>query len=115
MIGINHYVFFQSFILIIWFHSSIVDTLSKIKLFARLFRYDGYIKYKANIDVFASYPEFLGSEYPKWIGKLANCTVCLTFWMTLATVILSGSGFLAFFEIYVLTFTLYSLIRKIMP
>ncbi len=111
----NSYIYLQCFLLILWFHSSIVDTLSKVKLFARLFCYDGYIKYKANIDVFASYPEFLGSEYPKWIGKLANCTVCLTFWMTLATVILSNSGFFAFFEIYVLTFTLYSLIRKIMP
>jgi hypothetical protein len=39
----------------------------------------------------------------------------LTFWMTLATTILSGSGFFAFFEIYVVTFIIYSLIRKIMP
>jgi len=112
---LNPYIYLQCFLLILWFHSSIVDTLSKIKLFAKLFRYDTYIKYKSKIDAFASYPEFLGSEYPKWIGKLANCIICLTFWMTLATTILSGSGFFAFFEIYVLTFILYSLIRKIMP
>jgi hypothetical protein len=114
-IRINPFVFFETFILIIWFHSSIVDTLSKVKLFARLFRYDKYIKHKANIDVFSSYPEFLGVNHPNWIGKLANCTICLTFWMTLATTILSGSGFFAFFEIYILTFIIYSLIKKIMP
>jgi len=111
----NSYIYLQCFLLILWFHSSIIDTLSKIKLFARVFSHDEYIKHKANIDVFSSYPEFLNSRYKNWIGKLANCTICLTFWMTLATTILSGSGFFAFFEIYVVTFIIYSLIRKIMP
>jgi hypothetical protein len=111
----NSYIYLQCFLLILWFHSSIVDTLSKVKLFARLFRYNQYIKHKANIDVFSSYPEFLGVNYPNWIGKLVNCTICLTFWMTLATTILSGSGFFAFFEIYIFTFIIYSLIKKIMP
>ena len=71
-IRINPFVFFESFILIIWFHSSIVDTLSKVKLFARLFRYDKYIKHKANIDVFSSYPEFLGVNHPKTIISMSN-------------------------------------------
>jgi len=112
---INPFVFVQTFILILWFHSSIVDTLSKIKLFAKLFYYDEYINHRARIDAFSSYPEFIGSKFPNWIGKLANCTICLTFWMTLATTILSSSGFFAFFEIYVLTFIVYSAIKKIMP
>ena len=112
---LNPYIYLQCFLLILWFHSSIIDTLSKIDLFAKFLRYEEYKKYSNNINIFTSYPEFLGLEYPNWIGKVANCTVCLIFWMTLATTTLSNSGFFAFFEIYVLTFTLYSLIRKIMP
>jgi len=112
---LNPYIYLQCFLLILWFHSSIIDTLSKVKLFAKLFYYDEYINHKAKIDAFSSYPEFIGSKFPNWIGKLANCTICLTFWMTLATTILSSSGFFAFFEIYVLTFIVYSLIKKIMP
>jgi hypothetical protein len=111
---LNPAVYIQVFILILWFHSTIVDTLSKINLFARLFRYQEYINYKSKIDIFCTYPEFLYKEYNNWISKLLNCIICLNFWMSLATTFLFKLEWLNFFEVYVCSMMLYLITRKLL-
>lgn len=116
-------IFWVVFILTIWFHSDIVDTIGKLtKLFGldfawRWLKLNEYTKYKLETDVMASYPDFLYSVYPSPFTKLISCNICLPFWLTVAHtfIIWPWQYALCVFPVnYCLSFAIYLLIRKLL-
>lgn len=113
-------IFFQIFFLVIWFESSIVQTLSNIQIFNFLFRYDEYEKYRTNTDIFTKYHDFLLIKYNNWFVKLITCVICLNFWLTLLTSwctlctykYLSSLKF--FFPNYIGSLLVYLIIRRLL-
>ena len=115
-------VCFISFILVIWFESDIVNTISKLTNTRKLLRIPDYEKYKIENDPMCSYPNFLNMVYPSWITKLLSCPICLCFWSTLISLATFTTllNFPSFFGIllfpinYILSLLLYLNIRKLL-
>jgi hypothetical protein len=76
-------IFYISFIMIVWFESDIVQTIANLTNTRNLLKINEFHKYKMEIDVMSSYPNFLHSMYPGYITKLISCPICLCFWSTL--------------------------------
>jgi len=113
-------VFFQVFVLTIWFESSIVKTLSSLKIFNSLFRYDEYERFRSTTDIFAKYHDFLSIKYKNWFAKLVTCIICLNFWLTMLTtwgtlcVSKNLSTLKYFFPNYIGSLLIYLIIRKLL-
>jgi len=105
---------FQSFVLLVWFNSDIVKTLSKIKWLNKLFRYDEYLKMESSVAAsFLDYPSYLGITYDNPLAKLLSCPICINFWMTLVLCFWFYSYFWpAAFIVYIFSMLLYTSIRK---
>ncbi len=105
---------FQAFVLVVWFNSDIVKTLSKIKIFNKLFKYDEYVKLKNSVaESFLDYPSYLGITYDNPLAKLLSCPICVNFWMTLFFCVCFYIYFwpIAFF-VYISSMLIYVNIRK---
>jgi hypothetical protein len=72
-----------AFILLIWFESDIVQTLTKLTYTRKLFKIPEFEKYKLEEDVMSNYANFLYTKYPGYLTKLISCPICLCFWITL--------------------------------
>lgn len=116
-------VFWVVFTLTLWFHSDIVTTIAKIaKLFSVNFVYNWlkmneYTKYKLEVDVMASYPDFLYAEYPSVFTKLISCNICLPFWLTVTHTFVVWPWNYAIFVFpinYCISFAIYLLIKKLL-
>lgn len=116
-------VFWVIFALTIWFHSDIVTTIGKLsKLFKldvvyNLLKLDEYTKYKLEVDVMASYPDFLYAQYPSVFTKLISCNICLPFWLTAVhtfSVWHWSYAILIFPVNYCFSFGIYLLIKKLL-
>jgi hypothetical protein len=109
------------FILIMWYEGDVTDILSRSKLLHRLFNRDEYDHHKQNIDVMATYPEFLNHTYPGFFTKLISCSLCLTFWLTLISqgglYFLTGMSMNVIFMLpisYIVTLASYLSIKKLL-
>lgn len=116
-------IFWVSFVMTIWYHSDIVITIGKIsKLLGvdfvwRRLKLNEYTTYKLNVDVMASYPDFLYSEYPNVFTKLISCNLCFPFWLTLlhTSIIWHWSDILLILPMnYCCSLTIYLLIKKLL-
>jgi len=72
-----------SFILLIWFESDLMQTLTKLTGTRSLFKILEFEKYKLEEDVMSNYANFLYTKYPGYFTKLISCPICLCFWSTL--------------------------------
>ena len=117
-VSLNFYIIF---FLIIWFEGDITNFFNTIGIGRKLFKRPDFEKYKMEIDVTATYPDFLYSEYPSFVTKLISCPICLTFWLTLIV----NVGFLSslydiscalllFSIYYFVNLLFYLLIRKLL-
>lgn len=111
-----------SFIMVVWFESDIVQTISKLTNIRGLLKMPEFEKYKLEEDIMSSYPNFLYEKYPGYLTKLLSCPICLCFWTTLIVVnILTFlSGYNQLFSMlmlpinYVCSLTIYLIIRKLL-
>jgi len=115
-------VFYITFIMVIWFESDIVNTIAKLFNLKSILKIYEFEKYKLEVDVMCSYPNFLYEKYPGYITKLLSCPICLCFWSTLIGVNLITylSDYNQFTSLlllpinYIYSLTLYLIIRKLL-
>lgn len=110
-------VFYISFFMILWFLSDIVDTFTKITQTQNILKIKEFNEYKFNKDAMINYPEFLYQTHPGWITKLLSCPICICFWSTLISVILTTSMPYTLFVFpvnYISSLLLYLLIKKLL-
>lgn len=111
-----------SFIMVVWFESDIVTTIANLTKTRNLLKINEFSKYKLEIDVMSTYPEFLYSMYPGYLTKLISCPICLCFWSTLVSsnLLIYSFGYplmysaLLFPINYVCSLTIYLIIRKLL-
>ena len=111
-----------SFIMIVWLESDIVTTIANLTNARKLFKIDEFTKYKMEIDVMSTYPNFLYSVYPGYLTKLLSCPICLCFWCTPFSVNLLTLAFgyhLLFSYVvfpinYIVSLSLYLMVRKLL-
>ena len=75
-----------TFIMIVWFESDIVVTIANLTNTRNLLKINEFNRYKSEIDVMSTYPEFIYGMYPGYLTKLLSCPICLCFWTTLFSV-----------------------------
>ena len=115
-------IFYVSFLLLIWFDSDIVITISKLTSTRNLLRIPEFEKYKIEIDPLSNYSNFLYQNYPGWTTKLLSCPICLCFWSTLfsLTLFLNVVGYPSFYILllfpinYICSLFLYLILRKLL-
>lgn len=115
-------IFYTTFIMVVWFESDIVQTIAKIFNLRSILKIYEFEKYKLEVDVMCSYPNFLYEKYPGYITKLLSCPICLCFWSTLIGVNLITylSDYNQFTSLlllpinYIYSLTLYLIIRKLL-
>ena len=76
-------IFYTTFIMVVWFESDIVQTISKLTNTRSLLKIPDFEKYKLEVDIMSNYPNFLYEKYPGYLTKLLSCPICLCFWTTL--------------------------------
>lgn len=111
-----------SFIMVVWFESDIVTTIANLTKTRNLLKINEFSKYKLEVDVMSSYPEFLYSMYPGYLTKLISCPICLCFWSTLASsnLLIYSFGYPLIYSAlllpinYVCSLTIYLIIRKLL-
>jgi hypothetical protein len=112
------FIFWVTFILVIWFESDIVQTVANIFKLNNILKTDEFLKYKLEVDVMSTYPEFLYITRPGYITKLLSCPICLCFWSTLISVgllTLINPICLVLFPInYIFSLTFYLIVRKLL-
>lgn len=111
-----------AFLLLIWFESDIIQTLSKLTNTRNLFRLPEFEKYKLEEDAMSNYANFLYAKYPSYLTKLISCPICLCFWSNL--IVVSSFVFyigypisyipLILFTNYIISLLLYLIIRKLL-
>jgi hypothetical protein len=115
-------VFYITFMMVVWFESDIVNTIAKLFNLRSILKIYEFEKYKLEVDVMCSYPNFLYEQYPGYLTKLLSCPICLCFWSTLIGVNLltyiSDYNQLAALILlpinYIYSLTLYLIIRKLL-
>jgi hypothetical protein len=115
-------VFYITFMMVVWFESDIVNTIAKLFNLKSILKIYEFEKYKLEVDVMCSYPNFLHEKYPGYITKLLSCPICLCFWSTLIGVNLITylSDYNQFTSLlllpinYIYSLTLYLIIRKLL-
>jgi len=115
-------VFYITFMMVVWFESDIVNTIAKLFNLKSILKIYEFEKYKLEVDVMCSYPNFLYEKYPGYITKLLSCPICLCFWSTLIGVNLITylSDYNQFTSLlllpinYIYSLTLYLIIRKLL-
>ena len=111
-----------SFSMVVWFESDIVTTIANLTKTRNLLKINEFSKYKLEIDVMSSYPEFLYSMYPGYLTKLISCPICLCFWSTLVSsnLLIYSFGYPLIYSAlllpinYVCSLTIYLIIRKLL-
>lgn len=111
-----------SFIMVVWFESDIVTTIANLTKTRNLLKINEFSKYKLEVDVMSSYPEFLYSMYPGYLTKLISCPICLCFWSTLVSsnLLIYSFGYPLIYSAlllpinYVCSLTIYLIIRKLL-
>lgn len=111
-----------SFLLIVWFESDIVETISKITGTQRLFKIDEYYKFKLEENAMVNYPIFLYEKYGGYLTKLFSCPICLCFWTTIFSLFgflyilgLPLAYFILLFPInYISSLSIYLVVRKLL-
>ena len=76
-------IFYTTFIMVVWFESDIIQTISKLTNTRSLLKIQDFEKYKLEVDIMSNYPNFLYEKYPGYLTKLLSCPICLCFWTTL--------------------------------
>ncbi len=82
-------IFWVIFILVVWYESDIIVTLNKLlkwcgmDFIRKLFKLQEYEKYIEEVDVMATYPDFIFTTYPNILTHLVGCNICLPVWLTL--------------------------------
>lgn len=115
-------IFYTAFIMIVWFESDIVQTISKLTNTRNLLKIPEFEKYKLEVDIMSTYPNFLYERYPSNLTKLVSCPICLCFWTTLISVNILTFLFgyqqwvsLLMLPInYVCSLTIYLIVRKLL-
>jgi len=113
---------FVSFLLVVWFESDIIQTISKLTGTRSWFRIPEFEKYKIETDAMASYSNFLYEVYPGYITKLLSCPICLCFWSTLISTntLIYSINYPQLFVVflfpvnYICSLLLYLLIKKLL-
>lgn len=113
---------FVSFLLIVWFESDIVQTISTLTKTRSLLHVDEFIKYKQEKDAMITYPNFLYEVHPSYLTKLLSCPICLCFWSTLVSTncLVYLVGYSQLFSLflfpinYVCSLFIYLIIRKLL-
>lgn len=114
-------IFSISFILIIWFESDIMQTLTRLTKTQKLFKIFEFEQYKIEEDIMSNYPNFLHTKYTGYLTKLVSCAICLCFWLTLLSLslIIYKLGYSPIYIIllfpinYVCSLLLYLIIKKL--
>ena len=115
-------IFWISFVMVVWFESDIVQTITNLTNTRNLLKINEFIKYKLEIDVMTNYPDFLYNTRPGYITKLLSCPICLCFWSTLVTsnLLVYGIGYSQLYSLltfpinYISSLTIYLIIRKLL-
>lgn len=115
-------IFYTTFIMIVWFESDIVQTISKLTNTRGLLKLPEFEKYKLEVDIMSTYPNFLYEKYPGYLTKLFSCPICLCFWTTLigVNVLTFLFGYEQWFSLlmlpinYICSLTIYLVIRKLL-
>jgi len=115
-------IFYTTFIMVVWFESDIVQTISKLTNTRSLLKISDFEKYKLEVDIMSNYPNFLYEKYPGYLTKLLSCPICLCFWTTLIGVNLLTLlfGYQQWFSLlmlpinYICSLTIYLIIRKLL-
>jgi hypothetical protein len=115
-------VFYITFMMVVWFESDIVNTIAKLFNLRSILKIYEFEKYKLEVDVMCSYPNFLYERYPGYLTKLLSCPICLCFWSTLIGVNLLSyisdynqlTSLLLLPINYIYSLTLYLIIRKLL-
>jgi hypothetical protein len=115
--------FYVIFVMVVWLHSDIIHTIAKLSKLIKLncvgrwLKINEYQDHMNNVNVMATYPDFLYAEYSGYLTKLLSCPICLTFWSTLlhTSVLLNLQQAIVMFPInYCLTLTIYLMLRKLL-
>jgi len=114
-------VCFVTFLMVVWFESDIITTVSNLTGTRKLFKMPNYEKYVLEQDAMCDYPTFLYLEYPNYLTKLLSCPICFCFWSTLVTTNIFvynhcpfQTDFFIYFPInYILSLLTYLCIRKL--
>lgn len=115
-------IFYTTFIMVVWFESDIVQTISKLTNTRSLLKIPDFEKYKLEVDIMSNYPNFLYEKYPGYLTKLLSCPICLCFWTTLLGVNLLTYtlGYQQLFVLlllpvnYICSLVMYLVIRKLL-
>lgn len=115
-------IFFITFILVVWFESDIIQTISKITRSRKLFKIEEFEKYKIEEDPLSNYANFLYTKYPGYLTKLISCPICLCFWTTLIScnILVYSFGYQLIFSLlvfpinYICSLLLYLIIKKLL-
>ena len=115
-------IFYTTFIMVVWFESDIVQTISKLTNTRSLLKIPDFEKYKLEVDIMSNYPNFLYEKYPGYLTKLLSCPICLCFWTTLIGVNLLTYtlGYQQLFVLlllpvnYICSLVMYLVIRKLL-
>ena len=115
-------IFYTTFIMVVWFESDIVQTISKLTNVRSLLKIPDFEKYKLEVDIMSNYPNFLYEKYPGYLTKLLSCPICLCFWTTLIGVNLLTYtlGYQQLFVLlllpvnYICSLVMYLVIRKLL-
>jgi hypothetical protein len=81
---------YVTFILLLWFESDIVTTISKLTGTGKLLKIPEFEQYTSQEDLMCTYPNFIHSRYNSWWSKLISCSICLTFWCTILSLAVIG-------------------------
>lgn len=99
-------IFWQAFLLFVWFQSSFLDSLSRLPILKSILDREDYDKFAQTFDS-AHYTLYLSqTKY----GKVFGCDVCMNFWMTMVTSYFLG--YTLFPVTFILSFLVYNLLRK---
>lgn len=99
-------IFWQAFVLFVWFQSSFLDAVSKLPVLKRILDREDYDKFNQTFDS-AHYTLYLSqTKY----GKILGCDICMNFWMTVGTCF--GFGIAFFPIVFVSSFLIYMLLKK---
>ena len=107
----------MAFIMVVWFESDIVQTISKLTNTRSLLKISDFEKYKLEVDIMSNYPNFLYEKYPGYLTKLLSCPICLCFWLTVAQCTLKYNSLtelvFMFGLNYFINLTIYLLVKKL--
>lgn len=105
------FVFFNLFLLIIWFKTeAFIEYFKYIPVLRNLCKIEEYYKFRLSQDVI--YPDFLVIKYNNFFTRLISCYKCINFWITAGSLYFYAYK-MNFFFVYFTVIILYSIFNKL--